>query len=57
MTKKQITSKTNHLTKKAQKLFIERLLRESGFPLNKKSYVKDKSGKLIVRFTKEPNYE
>ncbi|KND51893.1 MAG: hypothetical protein ABA06_01370 [Parcubacteria bacterium C7867-001] len=57
MMKKQITSKTNHLTKTAQKLFVERLLRESGFSPKKKFYVKDRSGKLIVRFTKEPNYE
>lgn len=55
--KKIIKKEANHLTKKAEQQFVARILQESGFPKGKRAFVRDQHGKLIVRFTKNFNYE
>jgi hypothetical protein len=55
--KKIIRKEPNHLTKKAEQQFVARILQEAGFPKGIRAYVRDQHGKLIVRFTKNSNYE
>lgn len=57
MTKKITSNRDKHLTKKAEKQFVARILQESGFPKGKKVFIRDQQGKLIVRFTKDFRYE
>lgn len=54
---KNIKKEAKHLSPNIQKQFVARILRESGFPPNKKVFVRDQHGKIIVRFDKNSNYE